>query len=692
MDEVADLDRSHVVPDLVDEQFLRGLVAQLDPAVALAPVIDATGAIVDLRFVELNDRARAFFARPRDELLSGTLLGMFPRHRVSGFFEQLVDVLSTGSPLELDDAEFKSAVRPSGTLFDIRASRVARVVVASWRDNTARVAAHRALAESEERYRLLAENSSDAVALSDGDGMITWASPSLTANFGWSSQEIVGRHFTELLHPDDIADNTDKLEQVRRGHGATIRARLRTGNGDYRWVSSRVTPILDDHGDVVRRVAAWRDVHEEQMALLALTQAREQLTMLVDNSSDAVATGDNSGTMTWVSGSARSLTGWEPAQLTGRPFIQFVHPDDRELVRAAQTRVLAATSVTFEVRFRLASGDYRWLSFQVRPQLNTAGEVTGRIAGWRDVHVEHIGREAIRSSEERFRAAMQSAPIGMAVVDLERRFLSVNPALCELLGRSDQWLLSHSLTDVFDPLDDGSDRAMRDELLRTGGASASGERRMVHNDGRIVWVQHIIAVVHGERSEPIGFVSQCLDITDTIRNRRNLEHQATHDTLTQVGNREELQLRLSELMARPSAATSAMGVLFIDVDQLKQINDAHGHHVGDDALVDIAHCILSCTRAHDIVVRYGGDEFVVVLPDVESLSSVHVIAEKIRAAVEHLREPTGSAIPLTVSIGLAFAQQRERLDTALARADEALYLAKHRGRNQVAGGDAVGDS
>ena len=537
------------------DEFVAGVLAQVDAAVVLTPVHDEHGALVDFDFRGVNDAAADYLQVGEDELVGARYLDRYPVHRASGFFDRLVAVYETGEVLAIDDQPLVSSFRPEGTTFDVRAARVDHSVVVSWRDNSARVEAARRLTESEQRYRLLAENASDMVVAAEVDGPITWVSPSAKAVLGYDADELIGTRPFDLIHPDDQARIAAEAAPWDGSEAHVFTARVRTATGDHRWISARVKSVVAEDGTVIGRVGTWHDIEDEKAA-----------------------------------------------------------------------------------------------------------------------------RDALAESEERFRTAFDAAPIGIALVDLDRRFLAVNPSLCELLGRTREWLLAHRVADVLDPIDNETDIHVRTQLLRNRRGSDSVEKRLLRPDGSIVWVQHVVAVHHDHDGHPVGYISQFLDITDTVRIRDRLNYQATHDRLTKVGNRQELDHSLGEFAAVRQG--DPIGLLFIDVDGLKAINDTLGHAAGDDALVEVARRIQRCTRREDVVTRFGGDEFVVVLPRIAADVDLEAVAENVLRVIREPFSDDGHPIVLSVSIGGALLRGGEDATDALDRADAALYRAKDHGRDR----------
>jgi len=209
------------------------------------------------------------------------------------------------------------------------------------------------------------------------------------------------------------------------------------------------------------------------------------------------------------------------------------------------------------------------------------------------------------------------------------------------------------------------------------------ERRFVHADGSIVWAQHSIAVIRDDDWSPTGFVSQWVDISEAVEARRALAYEATHDPLTHVGNRAELYGRIDDLLVRSTPSTP-VGVLFMDVDRLKDINDGEGHAAGDAVLVAVAQRARSTLRTGDLIARVGGDEYVVVVPALRDHVDAARIAAKIMAAVETPLLVDGHHLSVTVSIGVVVVAGDAYADETLRRADAAVYAAKHAGRGRVA--------
>ena len=286
---------------------------------------------------------------------------------------------------------------------------------------------------------------------------------------------------------------------------------------------------------------------------------------------------------------------------------------------------------------------------------------------------------------------LASAPVGMAVIGPDRRFLNVNPALCEMVGRDAQWLLEHRVYDVFGTEDQEIEGRLNQSAATGAVVRAPSEKRLLRPDGTPVWIEHAIAVIKDESGEPVFFVATFVDVTESRAAKEKLRYQATHDTLTHLVNRGDLYLQAEALQRRVPRTGEAVGVLFIDVDDFKNINDTHGHYVGDMTLKAVADRITARGRSEDVVARVGGDEFVILLQALHSVEDALLIARQILARFVDPVAINGLDLTIRISIGVALAAPGETADDAMRHADVALYRAKMLGGGQAVAWDEIAE-
>ncbi|HMC52572.1 MAG TPA: EAL domain-containing protein [Acidimicrobiales bacterium] len=289
---------------------------------------------------------------------------------------------------------------------------------------------------------------------------------------------------------------------------------------------------------------------------------------------------------------------------------------------------------------------------------------------------------ALEESEERFRLALEHAPIGMAVVGLDGRWLEVNRALCEILGRPEEQLLTATWEGVTDTEDLPAHRRSMGELLDGKGSVHRVEMRYRHAKGHRVWVNLSAALVRSHSGDPRYFIVQVEDITERRLAQAKLAHQAAHDALTGLPNRALLLDRLRHALDRQLRSDTGVAVMFLDLDRFKVVNDSLGHTAGDELLCRVAERLSAQLRPGDSVSRLGGDEFVVLLEDVDSIGDACDVADRLKAALVKPLSVGEASVVVTASIGIAMARHSGTDADALMRdADTAMYRAKERGKD-----------
>jgi diguanylate cyclase (GGDEF)-like protein/PAS domain S-box-containing protein len=231
----------------------------LDPHLILAPRRDASGKITDFSVVEANTAAADYYHVDRETMLGRRLLEFLPADNAGGLLAMVRDAHESGEPLVVNNYAFALEIYGQERRFDIRAVRIDDEIVWTWRDVTERHLAAKRLAASEERYRLLAENSSDVVTRVRR-GTIQWISPSVSPTFGYSVEECIGRLATDFLEEDDHTICQGHMRQLEAGQHVRARKIVRSKDGTRHWVETHASPYLDANGRMDGFVATSRIV------------------------------------------------------------------------------------------------------------------------------------------------------------------------------------------------------------------------------------------------------------------------------------------------------------------------------------------------------------------------------------------------------------------------------------------------
>jgi diguanylate cyclase (GGDEF)-like protein/PAS domain S-box-containing protein len=318
---------------------------------------------------------------------------------------------------------------------------------------------------------------------------------------------------------------------------------------------------------------------------------------------------------------------------------------------------------------------------------DTAGStVTGFIGVASDVTAQQRAEVALRSSEERFRLAFDNAPIGMALVSARPatlgRFLKVNYALCRLSGYALSDLLGADFRMLTESDPATSEPRQVADLLAGETSFLRDERRCRHADGHDIWIRMSASLVRDVDGEPNYCVLQIEDITARKDAEQRLIHQTLHDSLTGLPNRVLLSDHLAQALARAHRNGLHVGVLFVDLDNFKDVNDSLGHDAGDELLIDVARRLRGCLRDADTAARLGGDEFVVVCEDLATREEAAAVAERVEQALDIAIDVRGHKVSVSASLGVAISDGSDRADDMLRKADSAMYRAKEHGRGR----------
>jgi diguanylate cyclase (GGDEF)-like protein/PAS domain S-box-containing protein len=241
------------------------LDAMLDPHLLIAPLRDSTGKIIDFSIVEANHAAADYYHLEREAMLGRRLLEFVPADNVGSLLAMTRDAYESGEPLVVNNYAFAFEIYGQERRFDIRAVRVDGELVWTWRDVTERHLAAKRLAASEERYRLLAENSSDVV-VRIRRGTIQWISPSVAPTFGYSVDECSGRLATDFLEEDDRTTCSGYMKQLEAGQHVRVRKIVRSKDGTRHWIETHASPYLDAAGRMDGFVATSRIVDAQVAA------------------------------------------------------------------------------------------------------------------------------------------------------------------------------------------------------------------------------------------------------------------------------------------------------------------------------------------------------------------------------------------------------------------------------------------
>jgi diguanylate cyclase (GGDEF)-like protein/PAS domain S-box-containing protein len=417
-------------------------------------------------------------------------------------------------------------------------------------------------------------------------------------------------------------------------------------------------------------------------AIVSPTKAYRDLFEL---SPDAIVAWDGNGVIQIANQAAATLFGYDKAEdIVGKHWLDFVPPEDRS-ARVETIRTFEKSGGITENEFRMQRKDGRrfFIHSRRRTALDSAGNPIQTISIARDITERRQAEAALYLSEARFRSAFEAAGHGMALVDLDGRFLKVNAAFCQITGYSEDEMLARSFADftVREDLAVSAEAALR---MRNGEIpSFEIEKRYVRKDGGIVWVQLNVSMVHDAAGAPVYQVAQAQDITDRKAMEAGLLKRALRDSLTGLPNRPAFVERLQEAFASSKRGGRAFAVLYLDLDRFKEVNDTLGHAAGDRLLQEVAARLKGAVRDSDFIARFGGDEFAILQTYLNDPSDTGVLAVKLTKLMAAAYQIDGNDVLVSASTGISvYGTGIADPEAMLTQADLALYRAKAAGRDQ----------
>jgi diguanylate cyclase (GGDEF)-like protein/PAS domain S-box-containing protein len=512
--------------------------------------------------------------------------------------------------------------------------------------------------------------------------------------FGRTREELVGRA------PDLLVGEAAALEDRRAlafaladgvAHEATITLRRRDGSA-FR-AEMRITPVRGEDGELTEWIAVVDDVTERVEALDRLALAEARYRGLVEHvpAVTYVAAWDEHATLTYVSPQIEELLGWPPEAFLDDQELWYgcIHPEDVERVRATERATFAAGE-RVDVEFRMVTRDGRERWVRDKEAVIRGADGQPRFSQGVLVDVTPVRQTETALQDERHRAQryLDIAGAIIVVLDAQAQVTLLNRAGSELLGYAEGELVGR---DWFDTVVPGETRAAeRAAYLEQLGAErddAVHESRVLTRDGEervIAWRDTVVRDADGTVT---ATMSSGVDLTERRAAEEQIAYLAYHDPLTGLPNRALLQEHLELALARARRQGQAIGLLYLDLDGFKLVNDSLGHPAGDELLCHVTLRLSERRRTMDLLARQGGDEFLLLLADLDrdgAEGAARGVAEDLLRALAEPFSISGAEFHIGASIGVSlYPRDAADADELLRHADAAMYAAKNAGRNGV---------
>ena len=547
----------------------------------------------------------------------------------------------------------------------------------------ARRAAARELRHSEARYRLVVEDQSELISVASLDGEISFVNKAYAALYGREGRSMVGTNFYDHIPAEERPGVRRHLETVLAASAAlSFENSIVTARGDVRWIAWTNRPSIDAEGRGTEIHSVGRDVTREKLAQQALLESEQRLTLITDNFPGLISHLDRELRYLMVNRCYADWFGVEPASLIGKTVRDFYGDTVYAGIEGALKRALTGTTVIDE-RELIVSGTTRHCQLALVPQKDAAGNTVGLFVIHTDITERRRAELQLRESQSFLARTGAVAGVGGWELDL----------ICGKLTWSEETRRLHEVGPDFVPTLDEAIRfyigSSRDAIQNAVAAAIEHgtpwdlELELVSAKGRQFWAR-ATGGAEFESGKAARLVGAFQDITQQRQLSRELKYRAAHDALTGLVNRAEFEARLLRLLGGLTIDGAVHGLLYIDLDEFKVVNDACGHAAGDQLLRQVSVLLQGSVRGRDTVARLGGDEFAVLLESC-SIEQAQKIAQKICDQIGLYRfSHKGQRYRIGTSIGVVPVDLRWVDGAAVMQAaDSCCYAAKEGGRNRV---------
>jgi diguanylate cyclase (GGDEF)-like protein/PAS domain S-box-containing protein len=489
-------------------------------------------------------------------------------------------------------------------------------------------------------------------------------------------------NFISAIHPDDRQSVQDAINScIKDDKDYNLQYRVVWPDGTIRWLSDQGNVVRNNLGEAERMFGVVQDVTARKKAELALTSSEHRLRLALAVTKQGwfdfnIQTGQMVHSPEYP-----KLLGYDPADFSSNfdQWQDILHPEDRDAVMADYRRTLSQ-GCEFSMEYRRKTKNSGWLWIKATAEIVewTPSQRPLRMIG---IHTDINERKQAEMKLERAASVFTHAGEGITITDAAGTIIEVNDTFShitgytreEVLGKNSRILNSGHQSPEFYV-------EMWGALLEQG--HWKGEVWNRHKSGEVHAVLLTISAVQNAVGQVQNYVGLFSDITELKDHQNQLVHIANHDILTNLPNRALLSDRLSQAMVQCQRRNQSLAVAFLDLDHFKEVNDTHGHDIGDELLVQVSQRMKEALREGDTLARIGGDEFIAVMADLEKVEDSEPLLKRLLKAAADPVTVGDAVMQVSASIGVThYPQDGADADQLMRHADQAMYAAKQAGKN-----------
>ncbi|HRS83599.1 MAG TPA: PAS domain S-box protein [Smithellaceae bacterium] len=658
-----------------NEEFYRAIVENSQDAML---ILDD-----QFRIIYVNETACRVSGFSRQEYLHHNFLDFLPENKRSVIVERYRQRQQGKSPPSKYDFTFvmkDGSQRHSELKASTFRNREGKVwTICQMSDVTEMRRIQQALQKSEERLRRITDNMEDLVLQVNLEGIIEFISPSVKQVLDYEIAELIGRSVISYIHEEDLSRAMLVLKKGGKQGKNKTEIRIRHRDGRFFWFEVLGTPIRNEAGKIVGAVLGGRDVTQRKEIENHLRQSEETFRALTDSTVVAifVVQGEK---FRYINKAFTILSGYTMDDLREVRFWDLIAPEMRDFVRdqgLARQRGEEVVS-NYEISYLTKTGETRvgdfgatFIHYEGKPAM---------IGSISDTTERKKKEEELRASEERYRTIIENIEDGYFEVNLKGDLIFASDPCMKITGTDRETFIGMNFRE-FSPKENWPKiyQAFY-KVYETGEPLKNLAWEAVRVDGIHQFIEVSTSLIRDDAGQPIGFRGIVRDVTDRKQREDKIQWMAYHDILTGLPNRALFYDRAAMVLAQAKRKQWRFGLMMLDLDRFKAVNDTYGHDAGDKLLVGVARCLEGAVREQDTVARIGGDEFVIILPEVSSREDVKMIGERI---IEGFQKPISigeKEFIAAFSMGMAlYPDDSGDIEGLMRCADEAMYRVKVEG-------------
>ncbi len=537
--------------------------------------------------------------------------------------------------------------------------------------------------QSELRLATIIDTALDAVVQMDADGHVTGWNAQAELLFGWKRTEAIGRLLHETIIPPQFRkSHVDGMNAFfQTGTGPVLNSRIemtaQRRNGDEFPVELAITQLKI--GKEHMFTSFIRDITERKLAEQALRISEQRFRDVSEAAGEYLWEIDTNMVYTYVSNRSVEVKGFAPEELLGHTPMDFMPKEDAEsVIKIIKGAMVNNTTFKLQHRNTTKNGETLWEAVTGLPILDNAGVVTGLRGTGLNITQRKQTEDELRLASMVYKNSSEA----MVITDSANRIIAVNPAFEKLTGYRSEEVTGKDPNILSSGRQDKAFyQAMWHDINSTG--TWQGELWDKRKNGEVYPKSLIINTIKDENGQVHRYVALFSDITKKKESEELIWKQANFDMLTGLPNRRMFRERLDHEIKKAHRSGAQLALMLLDLDHFKEINDTLGHDMGDVLLKEAAARLVSCVRESDTVARMGGDEFIIILGEVDDPGSVDRVA---RTILQRIVEPfkLGDEFGyVSTSVGITlYPDDAADIESLLKNADQAMYVAKKQGRNR----------